>query len=98
MNKLFTIFLPIFGGIICAFIGALGTYMAVKRKNSGLIETSEAADLWSESKSIRQELRNENTTLRERIKTLEESMTERDKQIFLLSKRITELENHDVKG
>lgn len=86
------IILPILGGVICALIGALGTYMAIKRKNSGLIETSEAADLWKESAAIRKELRDENTTLRERIRNLEQDMNDRDKQIVALNRRITELE------
>ncbi len=92
MDKTLIIILPILGGVICALIGAYGTYMAIKRKNSGLIETSEAADLWTESAAIRKELREENTTLRDRLRSLEQSMADKDKQIYELSKRITELE------
>lgn len=92
-----SIILPIIGGVLSALIGAFGTYMAIKRKNSGLIETSEAADLWTESAAIRKELREENTTLRERVRNLEQDMAKRDKQIETLNERITELEGHDVK-
>lgn len=95
MDNFLTIILPVLGGIICAFIGALGTYLAVKRKNSGLIETSEAADLWNESAAIRKELREENATLRERVRNLEQDMAKRDRQIEKLNERITELEGHD---
>lgn len=92
MNNALIIILPIAGGIICAAIGALGTYMAMKRKNSGLIETSEAASLWIESTAIRKELRDENTTLRERVRNLEQDMSKRDEEIRKLNERITELE------
>lgn len=46
-----------------AAIGALGAFWAAARQFSGKIETSSASDLWEESRSIREELR-------ERVKDL----------------------------
>ncbi len=40
------------GGIICALIGTVGTYMAMRHKSSGKIETSEAARKANEYKEI----------------------------------------------
>ncbi len=45
---------PIVGIIIVAIVGPLGTYIAAARKMSGKIGTSEAQQLWDESRSIRE--------------------------------------------
>jgi chromosome segregation ATPase len=53
--------------VIAAALGAVGTWAAVRRQRSGSVETSEAKDLWDESKAIREELRNESAALRTRL-------------------------------
>ncbi|MEJ7783181.1 MAG: hypothetical protein WKF96_00160 [Solirubrobacteraceae bacterium] len=42
---------------LVALFGAYLTYKLGKRKNSGAIDTSEAAELWTEGKAIREDLR-----------------------------------------
>lgn len=54
-------------GFLGVALTALVTYRVAARQSSGLIRTSEAADLWEESTKIRQELREEVTMLRERV-------------------------------
>lgn len=62
--------------VIAAALGALGTWAAVRRQRSGSVETSEAQDLWTESKAIREELRNELTALRTRLADAEVKLAE----------------------
>ena len=40
-------------GVIGVIVGPLGAYLLAARKLSGKVATSEATDLWAESKSIR---------------------------------------------
>lgn len=56
--------------IIVAIIASGTTYFVARRKGSGRIETSEAADLWAESQAMRRELRDEVKDLRAQIKDL----------------------------
>jgi len=44
---------PLVGIILAAGVAALGAYLAAARRFSGKIGTSDAADLWAESRSIR---------------------------------------------
>lgn len=69
-----TSFLPFLGSIVIAVLA----YYVQKRRQSGQIQTSEAADLWNESKSIRDyqakemlELRAELDGLKKRFNALE---------------------------
>jgi chromosome segregation ATPase len=45
---------PVVGIIIAAVVGPLGAYLLAARKLSGKVATSDASELWAESKSIRQ--------------------------------------------
>jgi chromosome segregation ATPase len=45
---------PVLGIIIAAIVGPLGAYLLAARKLSGRVATSDATDLWAESRSIRQ--------------------------------------------
>ncbi len=45
---------PLVGIIIVAVVGPLGAYIATARKMSGKIATSDAQQLWEESRSIRE--------------------------------------------
>jgi chromosome segregation ATPase len=44
---------PVLGVIVVALIGPLVTYLIAARKFSGKIGSSDAAELWTESRSIR---------------------------------------------
>jgi hypothetical protein len=60
---------------LLAFIGvvagALGAYLAAARRLSGKVRTSDAAQLWEESRAIRTELENRNRYLVKRLDALE---------------------------
>lgn len=57
--------------ILAAIGGALGTglisYLVVRRKNSGSISTSDAADLWAESNALRKDYRDRANQLEEQL-------------------------------
>jgi peptidoglycan hydrolase CwlO-like protein len=44
---------PVVGIIVAAAIASLGTYLVAARRLSGKVGSSEAAELWEESRSIR---------------------------------------------
>lgn len=67
--------------ILVAAVAALGAYVAAARKLSGKINTSEASQLWEESRAIRDDYREQLKVangviqdLRDRIKRLEEEL------------------------
>ena len=60
--------------ILTAAISGLVAYQIAKRQHSGRIETSAAADLWNESRSIREVLKQQVSEL---TKDLEQSHVER---------------------
>lgn len=45
---------PIVGVVLAALVSAFASYLAAARRLSGKINTSDAAELWSESRSIRE--------------------------------------------
>jgi chromosome segregation ATPase len=59
--------LTIAGVVVTLVVGLGGGYFVSHRVNSGRIDTSDAATLWKESTEIRQELRNEVDSLRDRV-------------------------------
>lgn len=76
-----TVIIPALVTVTVAALGALGAYIAAAKKLSGKINTSEASQLWEESRSIRDDYRDQlkvaNDTikdLRDRIKLLEEQI------------------------
>ena len=72
--------------IVGALLAPLVTYFINARKLSGKIATSEAADLWEESRAIRESLEERNTRLRERIDELEhrvDALRERNAKLWL---------------
>jgi predicted nuclease with TOPRIM domain len=80
------------GDLVAGIVGLgvpVGTYLTVRRQRSGRIQTTEAADLWSESTKLRQELRAELEGLRERVRELEVENTELRVQIRLLGRGLT---------
>lgn len=71
---------PIAAAIAVALVAAGGAYLVALRQFSGKIETSDAKDLWAESRSIREwsqdrikELNDVIERMGERIKDLEQS-------------------------
>jgi hypothetical protein len=61
---------------ISTVAAAMLAYLAAVRKLSGQIETSEAADLWTESASIREYLNEQVKFLNDRIEGLERQLRE----------------------
>lgn len=55
-------------GIVGVFVSGGVTYLIARRKNSGSISTSDAADLWRESNELRQEYRKRAESLEEQLK------------------------------
>lgn len=82
------IILPIIGGVLTAFIAAVGGFLVARRKSSGTIDTSEAKELWEESQAIRRELRERVAELENRIKMLEENNLRNQELIIELKTQI----------
>lgn len=57
--------------VVVALVSGFSAYLLGRRRASGHVETSEAADLWRASEEIRQELRDEVVTLRKRVEELQ---------------------------
>lgn len=91
---------PIVGAVLASIVAGLASYLAAARKLSGKINTSDAAELWTESRSIREwsaeriaHLTAQVTELEHRIEVVEgyNLALVSDKQALL--KQITELTN-----
>lgn len=78
---------PIFGGIIIALVGAIGAYVAAARRLSGKIDTSEASQLWEESRSIRNDYRDRLDAANQRQAKLEERMAGLERKNIELGER-----------
>ena len=57
--------------LVVAFVGPVGAYLVAVRQLSGKIKTSDASELWEESRSIREWSTARNKELNEHIKELE---------------------------
>lgn len=66
----------LFSGIVVAMIAAGGSYLVALRRLSGKIATSEAAELWQESKAIREDYRERLASLEARVAQLEQQNNE----------------------
>lgn len=62
---------PVIAGLIIAIIGPLGAYIVAARRFSGKIGTSDAAQLWEESRAIREWSKTRIAELEGRVTTLE---------------------------
>lgn len=96
---------PIIGVVIAALIGPLGAYLLAARRMSGKIETSEATQLWAESKAIRdwsreqleaanreiQELRERLDRVWQRVRELETENNNLRQQLTTAQNEIVEL-------
>lgn len=104
--------LPLAAAIIAAFLGPVGAYLVSARKMSGKIGTSDAEQLWAESKAIRdwsanqlasqtqeiQELRAELGRLANRCSILEEENVKLRDQLDNANEHISRLEGGGVDG
>ena len=52
-----TVYIQAAGAIAVGVVAAVGGYLVSRRQTSGSVSTSNAADLWEESRAIRLELR-----------------------------------------
>lgn len=80
---------PLIGVIVVALIGPLGAYLVAARRFSGKIASSDATDLWAESRSIREWSQKQLDQLAIRIRTVEEENTQLRATVHSLT---TELE------
>lgn len=78
-----TSILPFLGSLIVAGLA----YFVQKRRQSGQIQTSEAADLWGESKAIREYQAKEMAELRAELETLKQRFTVVEKEALDCLKR-----------
>ena len=78
--------------VLAAVFGPLATLLVAARRFSGKITDSSASDLWSESRSIRQDLADRN-------KFLADSITRMDERVLSLEKLNNDLrrENNDLR-
>lgn len=91
---------PVIGVLAVALIGPLGAYLVAARRFSGKIASSDATDLWAESRSIREWSQNQLDQLTARVRVVENENTALREQVANLSKqlehankRVAELEN-----
>lgn len=57
LNATATVYIQAAGAIAVGVVAAVGGYLVSRRQTSGSVSTSNAADLWEESRAIRLELR-----------------------------------------
>lgn len=62
--------------LVGVILGPAITYLGLQRRLSGKIGTSEASDLWEESRNIRKELEERNRWLSDKITQLQKRMEE----------------------
>lgn len=90
--------------IVCALIAPMVTYIVAAKRMSGKIATSDAGELWEESKSIREDYRErilaaaERTVqLEARVGTLEGINNQLQNENFQLKHKVEQLEELIVK-
>lgn len=95
---------PTLIAIVVAIVGPLLTFLAVARKMSGKIATSEAGDLWQESAAIRADLFRRNEFLSQkldetgvRLKIIEEQLLELSDEVRLLRSENSRLKAENTK-
>lgn len=75
------------GGVIVALVGSIGGYIGAARKLSGKIDTSEAGELWAESRSIRDDYRDRLDAANQRQAGLEARVAQLEKRNNELAER-----------
>ncbi len=86
--------------ISAAIVAPLLTYVIAARRMSGKIQTSEASDLWAESRALRDDYKSQVGMLQtqvkdliSRVRELEENKTTLEKANLQLARRVDDLEN-----
>ncbi len=86
--------------ISAAIVAPLLTYVIAARRMSGKIQTSEASDLWAESRALRDDYKSQVGMLQtqvkdliSRVRELEENKTMLEKANLQLARRVDDLEN-----
>lgn len=83
---------PVLGVIAGASLAAIATYLAVARQFSGKVATSDASQLWEESRAIRAWSTEELGRLRERVAVVEKDRDDCRSQLAAALERIAKLE------
>jgi len=79
---------PIIGVVVVGLVGPLGAYLVAAHKMSGKIATTEAAQLWEESRAIRE-------WSAARIDKCDEEIARLTEQLKIARARITEVEKEN---
>lgn len=77
--------------VLALIAGPLGAYIGISRRLSGKIGTSEAADLWAESKSLREDANNKLTASNDRVLALELRVRDVEKENSALTRENIDL-------
>lgn len=80
--------LPALAALIGTFAGVATTYLVAKHRSSGKIATSEAADLWKASESIRHDLTAEVGSLRAEVAGLRAENVDLRRELDVIRKRM----------
>lgn len=81
---------PSIAAIAVAVVAPVGAYLLAARKMSGKIQTSEAVDLWAESKAIREWSQQEILDLRRALKDCLDRVTALENENKELRARLAE--------
>jgi chromosome segregation ATPase len=79
-------------GVLTALVSSLGAYLMAARRMSGRISTSSASDLWAESRSIREDYREQIARRDARATKLEDRIAACEQLKDTLTNKIAELE------
>lgn len=82
-------------GFLTSAVTAIAGYMALRRKRSGVVSTTDADALWAESGSMRRDLQTEIARLREEI---QQERHERERLLALIDQLRTELDAERAAG
>jgi chromosome segregation ATPase len=85
--------------VAVAIVAPLGAYLLAARRMSGKVQTSDAGELWAESRAIRDDYRNRlldaadrSRDLEARVAKLENSNNELNRENFALQNKVLALE------
>lgn len=97
MSSLDAVWAPI-GAVLTAFVSALVVWLVAKRKGSGTVQTSEAAELWTANQEFRNMLLEEarartaeNKALREEAAKCHEEQAEMKRRLEAMEKELERL-------
>lgn len=84
---------PTIGAIVIALVAPVGAYILAARQMSGKIATSEAKQLWEESRAIREWSTTEIKSLRDSLSASLSRISELEKQLNEAHEHIKQLES-----